>query len=144
MKWVVVLALALPLTAQQADFGKSLNSALKSLKLKQAPAGDLPDAVSCDKQALEYKCEWKTRANKASVTALEESIAAKVTAALPGWKRDSYARDGNRYIRFADPAGQLAVRVSGKATDDGVPPWDYTVYLVAGDAKLVGYGNSQR
>lgn len=124
------LLLVLLFLAQSTDFTKPLNAVIKSLQAKQPPAVDLPDAVSCDKKAVEYRCEWKSRANKASVTALQESIVAKVAAALPGWNRDSYVRDGNRFIRFGDPAGQMAIRVSAKATDDGAPPWDYTVYLV--------------
>ncbi len=138
------LLLVLFLLAQSTDFTKPLNAVIKSLQAKQAPAGDLPEAVSCNKSTVEYRCEWKSRANKGSVTALQESIVARVAAALPAWKRDSYVRDGIRYIRFGDPAGRMAVRVSAKSTDDGAPPWDYTVYLVVGDAKLVGYGNSQR
>ena len=140
----VRLLLVLFLLAQPADFTKPLNAVIKSLQVKQAPAVDLPDAVSCNKSAVEYRCEWKSRANKGSVTALQESIVAKVAAALPGWQRESYVRDGNRVIRFGEPAGRMAVRISAKSTEDGAPPWDYTVYLVVGDAKLVGYGNSQR
>src|SRR5215469_17872232 len=102
----------LPLAAQQGDFSKPLNAAIKSLKMKQAPGADLPGASSCDKTPAAFRCEWKTRANKASVATLQDSIAAKVAAALPGWMRDASTLDGRRVLRFAEPAGRFKVTIS--------------------------------
>ena len=149
VKWLALsLVVAIPALAQlqssQADFTKALTGAIKSLKIKQPPAVDLPDAVSCEKTSAAYRCEWKSRANKASVTALESAIVGRVAAALPGdWKRDSVVRNGQRFTRFHDPAGPLTIEVIGKASEDGSPPWDYTVRLNA-LLNWSGYGNSQR
>lgn len=133
--FVALLLVLIPLSAQQANFSKTLNAAIKALKMKQAPDIDLPDASFCDKTNAAYRCEWKTRANKASVVAQQDSIVAKVAAALPGWMRDNFTRDGRKVVRFAEPAGRISVSISAKSTEDGSPPWDYTVYLVVDDSR---------
>jgi hypothetical protein len=126
----LALVAGLPCLAQsKTDFAKTLNAAIAALKAKHAPQADLPDATSCIKNATAYACEWKSRANLASVTAIESSVLSKVTAALPGWQSSASVTNGTRRTQFNDPTHTAAVSVSSKASPDGSYPWDYTVRL---------------
>ena len=140
MKFFLLVIAALPVCGQlqtrNADFAKALRTVLNEFKGNGTPAMDLPEAAGCEKTRIMYACEWKSRANASSVSALETSVLGKIAAALPaGWSRRSHIAGGQRFTDFGDPENSLAIRVTSKATPDGSPPWDYTVRLVIEHAR---------
>ena len=133
MKFISLILAALPVFGQlhssNAEFGKALKIVVNDVQSDKTPSSDLPESSSCDKLRAVYKCEWKTRANSGSVSALESALLERVAAAIPStWARRAHVSGG---LRFTEFTGQdLLIRITSKATPDGSPPWDYTVRLV--------------